>query len=66
MMYWAVEYKTGRTWTIDPRTIRRLRREALQAPLDINPTAVWWDTYNDRLRDGAARAVKVQLARLPR
>lgn len=64
MIYWAVEFKTKRTWFIDYRTLRRLRREALQAPLDMNPNDAYWHFYNDRIRDGTARAVKVRLLRL--
>jgi hypothetical protein len=65
MTYWAVEYRSARTWNIDYRTIRPLRRQALQAPLDLNQTPEYWDFYNSRIRAGTVRAVKVRIVRAP-
>jgi hypothetical protein len=63
MTYWAIEYRSMRAWNIDYRTVRPLRREALQAPLDLNPTPEYWDFYNGRLRAGTVRAIKVRIVR---
>lgn len=63
MNYWAVEYRCARTWSIDYRTVRPLRRQALQAPLDINTSPEYWDTYHRRRQAGTVRAVKVRIVR---
>lgn len=65
MIYWAVEYRSARAWNIDYRTVRPLRRQALQAPLDLNPTSEYRDFYTGRLRAGTVRAVKVRIVRAP-
>jgi hypothetical protein len=66
MIYWAIEYAVGRgRWHIDTRTLRQLRRDAIQAPLEIDPSLEFYDRYHQRRCEGTARPVKVRIVRCP-